>query len=250
MFEIGSVTTGDGIGTQPTDMTVHKLYVYNSCQDPLPVLGETTLSKAAGYKQFTLPHLQQLRCQVNASVWDFTNTETWSDWKHKILLTTDNAKVGKHTVCVRGPAEAGMVIPFGGDVVLTFPKAHSFYLGALLGVDMYLHGTGYQTLSSECVSPAWTMKTNATKRNCSYAWQDVTIPAVQATLQFPYLTLDNDVPSGELVELFRPPLPANGAAFDMMTLLGSCGYEKDSSSTPAVTVASKRTRASLEVDYS
>ena len=74
-FEIGSVTTGDGIaaiGTQPTDMTVHKLYVYNSCQDPLPVLGETPVSKAAGYKQFTLPHLQQLRCQVNASVWDFS----------------------------------------------------------------------------------------------------------------------------------------------------------------------------------
>ena len=93
-------------------------------------------------------------------------------WKDRIVLNTDDGKVH---VCVRGLAHIGMVIPFGGDVVLSCPKANCFYLRSMAGVDFYLQRTGYGSITSVCFQPAWAMKFNATKYNCEYDSEAVSI---------------------------------------------------------------------------
>ena len=51
VYEIDSAAPSPGatVRNGATDMTMHKLYIYNSCENPLTVLGETHFAKDAGY---------------------------------------------------------------------------------------------------------------------------------------------------------------------------------------------------------
>ena len=72
---------------------------------------------------------------MNTHAWSWFTDSHRDERKERIVLNTDDGKVH---VCVIGLALIGMVIPFGGDVVLTFPQANSFYIGSMVGVDFYL----------------------------------------------------------------------------------------------------------------
>ena len=140
-------------------------------------------------------------------------------------------------------------------MVLTFPsgKGNSFYMGALVGVDFYLHAGNYSQLTSDCFQPAWAMRVHAKNHNVAYDSCSLHIAAVKQDLQLPVLTLNDDIDAGSLVELMRPPMPnPSGTVVDIMALMGTHAFERDSakaSMSPELGVGGKRQRDPAAVSF-
>ena len=169
----------------------------------------------------------------------------------KIVITSED---GKNKMCCRGLAKAGLKIPVAGDVMLTFPngKVTSSFVGTLVGVDFYLHAGNYSQLTSDCFQPAWAMKVHAKNHNVSYEWYKLHIAAAKQDLDLPMLTLDDDIDDGSLVELVRPPMTNPSGTVDLMALMGTHGFERDSSTASMNSepgVGAKRQRDPAAVSF-
>ena len=198
----------------------------------------------------SLPHLQHVRSVANTCIWHLFIEHATADLKEKLLINTEQPKP---RMLIKGPVSKGTIIPYAGDVVLAPPKSSGLHIGTVLGIDLFLHGSTYQSLSSECMVPAWAAKV-CREPNCEYHFDPVPIKELHASasdddwFSCPCLKLTVDVATDECVELRRGPLPdiMSTGSVDFASLLGSTANNRKANGDSSSDGSRKRAMPSFE----
>ena len=139
-------------------------------------------------------------------LWDYCDAHTWGD-----LTFLDLGSAKGTDVCVTRFNPVAVMAFAGTVTVKNVPK--SFHIATVLGVDFYVHGSGYDKLTSEVVHPAWLVQTvaKADQANVEIVTETCHLKLDALTL-WPRRPMTVGENGGDVLGAAASPSPPNGDA--------------------------------------